>query len=212
MLGANMAQSSAGPDSGRAAGEASALLFDIDGEAGVAHSHQTAALRPVVRAVIAAVLGERATHPDVEDCTHEALRRAIEGRGRLRAGEPLRPWVLGIARHVALDLRRARKRARGREATGFANEDGAIDNPLDRVADAGPAPDERAETNERARRIREALDALSEGQRKAMMMFHTEGRGYQEIAAELGVPMGTVATWLSRGRRTIAEALGEQES
>src|SRR5262249_16745444 len=43
---------------------------------------ETRALRLVVRAVIASVLGESKDHPDVEDCTHEVLSRAIEGRSR----------------------------------------------------------------------------------------------------------------------------------
>src|SRR6516225_1520615 len=73
-----------------------------------------AQLGPHVRAVVAAVLRLGRDHPDVDDCTHEALRRALEGRDRLREGEPLRPWVTGIARHVALDALRARKRQRQR--------------------------------------------------------------------------------------------------
>src|ERR1700747_1432479 len=74
----------------------------------------TAQLDPHVRAVVAAILRLGRDHPDVDDCTHEALRRAIEGRRRLREGEPLRPWVAGIARHVALDALRARRRQRAR--------------------------------------------------------------------------------------------------
>ena len=62
-------------------GEHRAELFD-----------EAAARRPAVRALIACVLGRPVDHPDVEDCAHEALARAFEGRGRLRDGEPLRPW------------------------------------------------------------------------------------------------------------------------
>ncbi len=99
---------------------------------------------PIIRAVIASVLHERRDHPDVEDCVHDVVRRALEGRARLRPNEALRPWLLGIATH---------------------------------------------------------------GQRKAMLMFHLEGLGYQDIAEQLEVPLGTVATWISRGRRTIATEL-----
>src|SRR4029079_13843005 len=67
---------------------------------------QTAELRPVVRAVVACVLRERPDHADVEDCTSEALRRALESTSQAKG--PVRPWVLGIARHVALDTLRAR--------------------------------------------------------------------------------------------------------
>jgi RNA polymerase sigma-70 factor (ECF subfamily) len=79
------------------------------------------------------------------------------------------------------------------------------------LVDPSPAPEEHAAGAERARRIRSALDGLAPPQRQAMLLFHVEGEGYQRIAEKLGVPMGTVATWLSRGRRSLAEALAEME-
>jgi RNA polymerase sigma factor (sigma-70 family) len=166
---------------------------------------ETAALRPVVRAVIACVLGENRDHPDVEDCTHEALRRALEGRARLREGEAIRPWLLGIARHVAIDARR--KRRRERLVAEPASTDDEAEALVNRLPDPAPGPDERAFSTERARRIAEAMEGLAPSQRQAMMMFHVEGEGYQQIAERLGVPLGTVATWLSRARRSLAEAL-----
>ncbi len=172
-----------------------------------AFSQETAALRPVVRAVIACVLGEHRDHPDVEDCTHETLRRALEGYERLREGEALRPWVLGIARHVALDARRRRRRDRLRDEP--ATDDADAESVVDRLADPAPPPDERAASTERARRISRALEGLVAPQREAMILFHVEGEAYQAIAERLGVPIGTVATWLSRGRRSLAEALAE---
>ena len=47
-------------------------------------SQEVAALRPVVRAVIACVLGDAKSHPDVEDGTHETLRRARKRRSLQR--------------------------------------------------------------------------------------------------------------------------------
>jgi len=171
---------------------------------------ETAALRQIVVAVVACVLGERRDHPDVEDCTHEALSRAFEGRGRLREGEPLRPWVVGIARHVALDALRSRKRKRRVEARV---DDAASDEMspawVEWVPDPSPGPEERTASAERAARLERALATLPEEQRRALVMFHVEGLGYQEIVKRLGVPLGTVATWLARGRRLLAETVGE---
>ena len=178
--------------------------------AGGAFAQQTAALRPVVRAVVACVLGERQDHADVEDCTHEALRRALEGRARLRDGEPVRPWLLGIARHVAIDARRKRRRERSLDAPAGAEDE--TETWADQLADPSAPPDERAATTERARRISSALEGLAAPQREAMLLFHVEGEAYQTIADRLGVPIGTVATWLSRGRRTLAEALADPSS
>lgn len=175
---------------------------------GDAFPEDTASLRLVVRSVVANVLGLSPRHPDVEDCAHEALSRALEGRERLRPGEPVRPWVIGIARHVAIDTLRANKRARQRTVTDRGDDD-AESSLLDRVADPTPGPEERAGTNERAARIEAALAKLPEEHRSALIMFHVDGLKYQAIAARLDVPMGTVATWIARGRKAIAEALGE---
>src|SRR3954466_15096688 len=119
-------------------------------------SQEAAALRPVVRAVIACVLGVSKDHPDVEDCTHETLRRALEGQSRLREGEALRPWLLGIARHVALDTRRTRKRDR-RFVGDTLDDQGETDAAVDRLIDPAPPPDERAASTQRARQISTAM-------------------------------------------------------
>jgi RNA polymerase sigma factor (sigma-70 family) len=168
---------------------------------------ETEALRPVVRAVAAAILRQSRMHPDVEDVTHETLRRALEGRARLREGEPVRPWLLGIARHVALDA--LRRRGRERRLVTESATDGSEEAALDRVPDSAPLADDRLDRARRAALVRDAIQKLPEDHRKALMMFHVEGMAYREIGDRLGVPMGTVCTWISRGRRAVALALDE---
>ena len=161
------------------------------------------ALRRVVRAVVARVLGEPPGHPDVEDCTHEALRRALEGRERVHPGQPLRPWALGIARHVALDERRARRRARVRQPPVEPEQR----SPVDALVDPAPAPDEAVDDVRRRRDLAVAMEKLPAGPREALRLMHAEGLGYQEIAERMRVPLGTVATWVSRGRRALMKSL-----
>lgn len=170
---------------------------------------ETAALRQIVVAVVACVLGERRDHPDVEDCTHEALSRAFAGHSRLRDGEPLRPWVIGIARHVALDALRGRKRARRYEAQEPTSASDSAPAWLDWVPDPTPGPEERTASAQRVVRLEKALATFPDEQRRALMMYHVEGVGYHDIAKRLGVPLGTVATWIARGRRLLAESVGE---
>jgi RNA polymerase sigma factor (sigma-70 family) len=165
-------------------------------------------LGPLVRGIVAHMLGQSRLHPDVEDCTHEALRRAIEGRHRLRAGEPLRPWVIGIARHVALDALRARRKNRRFVTPGIDDDS----EPLERVPDSSPGADLLLERADRIRRIRAAMQQLPSEQRRALELFHLEGLGYREIAEQMGVPMGTVGTWVTRGRRIVAAALEGAEA
>src|SRR5260370_18079830 len=114
---------------------------------------ETAALRGVVRAVAAAVLRLKPDHPDVEDCASETVRRAIEGEGRLRAGDPRRPWVIGIARHVALDMLRAKKRTRlGDDLGGDESSSWA-----ERVPDSSPGPDELLERAQGREQVQPAI-------------------------------------------------------
>jgi RNA polymerase sigma factor (sigma-70 family) len=167
-----------------------------------------AALRPAVRALVARVLGVHLDQPDVDDCTGEAFRRALEGDGRRIPGSPLRPWVLGIARHVALDARRARARAKQRTEV-FAHAHGEdAPEPLDRLPVAAPDPYEHAWLAERTQRLRRALGRLPEAQRRALML-HAAGHGYREIADELSIPIGTVCTWIARARQALALSMGD---
>lgn len=170
---------------------------------------QAAELRPVVRAVVACVLREPIDHADVEDCTSEALRRALEGQAQARG--PVRPWVLGIARHVALDTLRARQRQRARNIDVPEETPSSPNLVMDRLIDPSAIADEQLEAAQRAERVRRVLATLPDGPRRALSLFHLEGMSYVAIGKKLGVPIGTVATWVTRGRKAMAEAL-EAES
>ena len=165
---------------------------------------QAAELRPLVRAVVSCVLREAPDHADVEDCTSEALRRALETQSEVRG--PVRPWVLGIARHVALDTLRARQKQRARTVE-VPSEAPSSANLMDRLIDPSAGADEQIETAERAAHVQRVLQLLPEGPRQALSLFHMDGLSYQEISKRLDVPLGTVATWVTRGRKAMAEAL-----
>ena len=166
---------------------------------------QASELRPLVRAVVACVLREPPDHADVEDCTSEAMRRALEAQSDVRG--PVRPWVLGIARHVALDTLRARQKQRARNVDVPHDAPSSNNLVMDRLIDPGAAADEQMESAQRAAHVRRILQQLPEGPRNALQLFHMEGLSYQEIAGRLEVPLGTVATWVTRGRKAMAEAL-----
>lgn len=170
---------------------------------------ETAALRPAIRALIARVLGVHRDHPDVDDCTNDVYRRALEGRARLEPGRPLRPWLFGIARHAAIDAGRGRQRSRRRAALE-PREDQALETPLvETLAHPGFDPEERVAQAELGDRVARALDALGADQRQVLLLFHVEGLGYREISERLGIPIGTVGTWVLRGRRALADSLSE---
>ena len=171
-----------------------------------AFSREAAELRPLLRAVAASVLHVGPEHPDVEDAVSETMRRAIEGRSRIRAGESIRAWIVGIVKHVALDVARSRTRQQKRIATEAAPE--SARDLTDRIPDSKPSPFERAARTQEIARLEGALASLPDNQREAIVLFFIEGLSYVEIGKKLGVPMGTVATWILRGRKALAATLG----
>ncbi|MBF9061300.1 sigma-70 family RNA polymerase sigma factor, partial [Rhodobacterales bacterium HKCCSP123] len=70
-------------------------------------------------------------------------------------------------------------------------------------ADPGAGPEARAMATAALR----ALDGLPEEQRRLMRLRVLDGLSYAEIAAETGLPMGTVTSRLARGRRALRLAL-----
>ena len=122
----------------------------------------------------------------------------------------MRPWVLGIARHVALDTLRARQRQRARNVDLPEDAPSSTAAVVDRLADPSAGADEQIELAQRAARVRRVMQTLPEGPRKALELFHLEGLSYQDVSRRLGVPLGTVATWVTRGRKAMAEALEDE--
>lgn len=163
--------------------------------------------RPQVETLVARILRRAKDDPDVQDCTNDTLRRVLEQKDRLREGEALLPWVLGVARHVALDSLRSEYRRRARSASP-PGRDGSED-PMQLLPSHDPGPETLATERQRMQKLSEAMDALPHQQREALLLLHVQGLGYREIAARLGVPMGTVGTWVLRGREALAASLGD---
>ena len=130
---------------------------------------------------------------DAEDAAQEAFVRAFVHRARFDPARPLLPWLLTVARHVCLDRLR-------REARTIAADDAP-----DGCALEGVTAEDAASGREQLARLARALDALPEGQREVVAMFHLDGLAYREIAEALDVPIGTVMTWLHRGRARLKE-------
>jgi len=125
-----------------------------------------------------------------EDLAQETFVRAFVHFDRFDPERPLLPWLLAIARRLCLDLLR-------RERLMVATAE------MPAPADPAPSPERQASLNEELARLEEALAELDEGPREAIFLFHLEGMSYRDIAAALEVPIGTVMTWLHRGRARI---------
>jgi RNA polymerase sigma factor (sigma-70 family) len=128
---------------------------------------------------------------DAEDVTQEVFLRVFRSLRGWDPTRPLRPWIMGIA------VNRCRtwlaQRSRRPELADYLQ---------DMVA--GPAADDAAEL---LQEIQAALAELRVEYRTVFVLFHEQGRPYEEIALTLGRPVGTIKTWLHRARLEILERL-----
>jgi RNA polymerase sigma-70 factor (ECF subfamily) len=131
---------------------------------------------------------------DVDDLVHATFLAAAKAANRYDGRPSCRPWLVGIA----VRLLRRRRRA-------FATLLAVV------RAFHGAQPwtaDPRAALLARNDLTR-ALVRLSEGKRIVLLMAEVEGWSSPEIAAALGVPIGTVWSRLHAARRELREALEE---
>ena len=151
--------------------------------------------RPVWR------LARRMTGSEEEalDATQEIFLRVWRGLAGFRGEAKLSTWVFQIAWNY-LRLHR-RKTGRQHRVLVPVNENGV--RAMERTPDPGPDPERRAASTDMLERVQRAIDRLPEGFRVILWLRDGEGRSYQEIAAVLDVPVGTVRSRLSRARQAL---------
>ncbi len=116
-------------------------------------------------------------------------------------GGSVRSWLNRIAVNAAMDLQRARRR---RPVQPYPElEDEAWQPPAGEETD----PERIAVTVERTRVLSEALTAITDDQRIAIVLFDVEGYDYGEIARMTGVSLGTVKSRIHRGRLALRHLL-----
>jgi len=136
--------------------------------------------------------------PDrARDLAQEAFVRALEH-------EPRKPkaWLFQVASNLARDEARTVLR-RKRHLVLLKSE------AEDLQASAPDSADELAR-REQWRKVREALDALGERDREALLLWDA-GLSYPEIARQTGLSVASVGTTLARARRRLADAYREKE-
>lgn len=133
---------------------------------------------------------------DADEVTAEVFARAFRLRARYDPDQPVaRPWLFGIATNVIGDhIRRSRRRERTYLAMLGLGEREADDG--DRLAARVDAARARAELNR-------ALARLRPGDRDAFLLFAVDELSYAEVAAALGIPVGTVRSRIFRARSTL---------
>lgn len=143
---------------------------------------------PRLRRYARAMLGDRAA---ADDLVQDTLERAWSRFAQWRAGSDLRAWLFGIMHNLRVDQLR-----RGSLPTH------ALDD------EAGEVPT-RATQSDRLEvmDLESALRQLPDEQREVLLLVGLEEMTYAEIAAALGIPIGTVMSRLARGRERLRQIM-----
>jgi RNA polymerase sigma-70 factor, ECF subfamily len=145
---------------------------------------------------------------DADDVVQETTVRLFRFMHAYRGGDA-RSWVLRVARNTAYSWLRSNRRPR--ESWNEDSPDHRGHDPADGYRNGAPQEEEDAFTIEARRQeidaLRTAIDALPSDQREVIVLRDLSGFQYTEIASTLRVPIGTVMSRLSRGRRVLKHRL-----
>jgi RNA polymerase sigma-70 factor, ECF subfamily len=144
--------------------------------------------RPVLTVAMSA-LGRRDLADEVVQTT---MLKVWRGAATFDPSRELAPWVYAIARRAAIDVHRRESRAPVPQALG---DDEIAVEPLS-----------FSRTWE-AWEVRSAVEKLPADERAVVLLAHLQGLSHREVAAELGVPIGTVKSRSARAHRRLASLL-----
>ncbi len=136
-----------------------------------------------------------------EEATQQTFVKAWRNAASVDPNRDLAPWLATIARRTAIDIHRQESRERA--------------STLDHVPESHPALVEQGVQIERSYdvwQVRQAVDELPPDERAIVQLQHLEGLTQTEVAARLGLPVGTVKSRSFRAHKKLAGKLGHLRS
>jgi RNA polymerase sigma-70 factor, ECF subfamily len=160
---------------------------------------------PLLNELYGAALRLTRKPADAEDLLQETYLRAYRGFSSFQEGTNLRAWLYRILTNAFINIYRKRQREPQTLSEGEVEEWYLYD----KLGSEGAAASAEAEVLESIpdEDVQEALAALPDQFRLAVLLADVEGFSYKEIAEILDVPIGTVMSRLHRGRRALEKRL-----
>jgi RNA polymerase sigma-70 factor (ECF subfamily) len=143
-----------------------------------------------------------------EDLLQETFLRVVRVIGEYRHVGKFESWLFRIAANLARDRARQFVR-RGRPAAFEESEQG--EPPATTRSRNGDDPAEGLAQREAEHRVAASLRRLSDGEREVLVLRHYSGHSFREIAAILGIPLGTALARAHRGLQRLRQELADED-
>jgi RNA polymerase sigma-70 factor (ECF subfamily) len=165
---------------------------------------------PLMDGLYSAALRMTRNPADAEDLVQETYFKAYRAFHTFQEGTNLKAWLYRILTNTYINQYRAKKR-RPDETDLDEVEDLYLYRRLGGLegAEAGRSAEEELFEHLTSDEVKQALEALPEQFRMAVLLADVEGFAYKEIAEILDIPIGTVMSRLHRGRKAMQRKLYE---
>jgi RNA polymerase sigma-70 factor (ECF subfamily) len=141
---------------------------------------------------------------DASDVVQEAMLRALRFFASYRGGSG-KSWLLTIVRNTAMDWMRTNRPAQIAAPIGD-------DDPFENIADSAEDPEAALIRMADRQQLDRLIAALPAEFRECLVLRELEELSYKEIAAVIGVPIGTVMSRLARARQLMQRALTRENA
>ena len=145
-----------------------------------------------------------------EDLAQDTFIKVLNNLDRYRPEFKFSSWLFKIANNVAIDhLRKRQLNTVSIDGSPHAGTPAEVAATSIELADPSESALEEMEAKELGSSIERAIAKLRPEYRSCILLRHVEGRSYEEIAATLDLPLGTVKTFIHRARHQLRELLSE---
>lgn len=143
-----------------------------------------------------------------EDLSQETFIKVLNALDRYDPSYKFSSWIFKIAHNTALDLLRKKEPdTLSLDGSPHAETQSEVEATTVTAVSSDESPEEYAASKELGEVLERAIATLRPEYRTAIVLCHVEGRAYEEIAEIMGVPLGTVKTYIHRARNELKRQL-----